>query len=233
MGRQNCTFNSTANDYQCDSSDIEVLIYYYTTKESQYSKTVLQEKGLLSYEQVGSTMEITMPQVTAEAGQNVFQVNANYTVFVSEQRHDFSQMQSVCFLTRMVPNQKVKVEVKNNESKVILSNLESNKNYYIGVLAKNEDNKERYAFKPIQLFYKTGGLPTFMLVVIMITILILVILVVYFYRKFKFTKKVLTYEQSDIRNMGSVPRSEAELKTIVKENEVKKYTSLTEEASKV
>ena len=63
--------------------------------------------------------------------------------------------------------------------------------------------------------------------------LILLYFVYHFYKKFTVTKEILKYETSDIRNMSNIPRSEAELKTIVKQVQSQKYSSLAEEGSTV
>ena len=56
--------------------------------------------------------------------------------------------------------------------------------------------------------------------------------VFYFYRRYKFTKQVLDYEVNDVRNL-TIPKSDAEMKDIVKKAENRNYTNLVDDSSAI
>jgi hypothetical protein len=63
-------------------------------------------------------------------------------------------------------------------------------------------------------------------------VIILSLAVFYFYRRYKFTKQVLDYEVNDVRNL-TVPRSDREMKDVIKKAENRNYTNLTEDTSTI
>lgn len=68
---------------------------------------------------------------------------------------------------------------------------------------------------------------------IVVTIAILAFFVYYFYKKFTVTREILKYEVNDVRNMSTIPKSEAELKDMSKKISGQKYANLTDESQNV
>ena len=77
-----------------------------------------------------------------------------------------------------------------------------------------------------------SGMPLWLGCIIMIGVVGLITVAVYFYRKYKITKTVLKYETSDVRNLSTIPRSEAEMVHIAVQSERSKYKNLSPDTDK-
>ena len=102
----------------------------------------------------------------------------------------------------------------------------------MNILINNKKSGEIYTLKPIQV------IPIYSLSLGLIIILIILIVIIcgvafYFYKKFKTTKEILNYEVNDIRNLGSIPKTIAEMREIALDKEKSKYASLTEDINEI
>lgn len=64
-------------------------------------------------------------------------------------------------------------------------------------------------------------------------IIVLIILFYCIYRKYKITKKRLDYEVNDVRNLSTIPKTEAEMREISNKLEKRTYQNLADESAAV
>jgi len=95
----------------------------------------------------------------------------------------------------------------------------------MNVMAKTPSN-EVLAYRPIEVYFESPAIPLYLIIIIVIFIITLLYLVYYFYKKYRLTKKVLEYEVNDVRNMSTIPRTETEMKNVIRSVEEKKYVVL-------
>jgi len=108
----------------------------------------------------------------------------------------------------------------------------------LNVLAILDDKSDYMAYVPIEILLNSNQtFPSYFFTVLLPIVVVLLIGVsifaVWYYMKYKKVQTRLDYEQNDIRNMASVPKSDAELSEIREKSEVVRYSNLTEDASQI
>ena len=108
----------------------------------------------------------------------------------------------------------------------------------VNVLAILEDKSDFLAYIPIEIVFGQvdNSVPTYLYIIICIVVfsfIILCIIAYVLYKKFIGVKLRLDYEVNDIRNMGNLPKSDAELSEIKMKTGELKYSNLNEEKSSI
>ncbi len=107
---------------------------------------------------------------------------------------------------------------------------------FVNILAE-VDGKADLAYDPIKIeLLESEGVPSWVLSLIYLGVGVLFVVVLaalYFYNKSKKAEARLEYETQDIRNIGNIPKSVAELSEIKMKTEGQKYSTLTEESSTI
>jgi len=230
-GNKEC-YKDMNGAYVCEDLTV-VMFNYYTTNAEKYKNSFSLGKGSIIIDEINSdSVNIEWNKNLEKTDKDITLANAIYKVYVSDELHDFEHMESVCYLSRLNKNETL-VETKDLADKIhaTISNLKTDNKYYINVLAKNLDTNDVIAFQPVEIITRGRSLPTPIIVMIVVAILVLIFLVWYFYRKYKFTNEVLKYEVNDVRNLSNLPKSEAEMRTMVKEIGERKYQNLNDEAN--
>lgn len=212
-------------EYICDSKT-ETLIYYFTTTKDTYQNSFVMNRGVLTYELYDSdSIFLNWGKILSSINDVVITLNSDYYIFISEDENDFPYMDSICYLSRMSPAENKYKITQNFKTSSIISGLQSKKKYFINVMAKTSSN-EILAYRPIEILFESKGVPTYIMFMIGILVIGLIYLIFFFYKKYKLTKKVLEYEVNDVRNMSSIPRTDTEMKNVIKSVENKKYAVL-------
>ena len=221
-----------------DSNELNYFMYYYTTKPNYLKKSLLS--GIISYESLGrGAIKINLPKLKERDihGNERIIEDMSFDVIVSQNEDEFKRMESVCFLTQMIAkknnNSRLYKNIKVNNNSIIIKGLHANEKYYVNVLAENKENKELITFRPLLIVPSGSGMPLWLGCLIMIGVVGLITVAVYFYRKYKITKTVLKYETSDVRNLSTIPRSEAEMVHIAVQSERSKYKNLSPDTDKL
>ena len=90
--------------------------------------------------------------------------------------------------------------------------------------------------EPIEIIPNKFFTVNVIVTLLIIGIFILLLVIFYFYRKYRIAKEIINFENSDIKKMGSIPKSITELKKIQEEKNKKakeKYNSLTEDSGDI
>ena len=151
--------------------------------------------------------------------------DANYTVFYSSKKQDYELMESVCYLV-----QNTKREFGHTNLTHLNVELESNKIYYINVLANLPENQQ-YAYSPIEIINTGKEFSILVPILGLILIILFGFALFYLYSKYSSTKKRLDYEMQDVRNMASISKSDEQVNDIQKKRQTSKYATLTEEGN--
>lgn len=231
-----CNIKEKEQDLEKCSTDIEYLLYYYTTSSETYAKLSM-ESYLVTNQISRKEIEIIIGRLTErDVYGNTHAIETfNYKLFISTEEEDFEHMSSLCFLSqrpRALP-QGVKAKYDLKRKKFIVNGLKTGVKYYMNLIIENPKTGEWLTLNPtvVQLnIMNRVSLSVFILLIIAITLLGCGLY--YFYSKYKKTKAILNYESNDIHNLGRLPTTEAELSTISARDEVK-YKTLTSEAQNI
>ena len=125
-----------------------------------------------------------------------------------------------------------------NQKNIEIDKLDRNTNYYINILITNKKTGKIFTFEPLQIVPNTKSVvgSKFVIALFTIGIIILLFVLFYLYRKYRIAKAIVNYEQNDIKNMGSIPKSISDLKKIQEEKNKQakeKYNSLTEDSGEI
>ena len=131
-------------------------------------------------------------------------------------------------------NYKIAIDKINN--KIDINKLNKKTNYYLNVLITNRKTGQIFAMEPIEILPNKIFTVNVIVTILITAIVILMLVIFYFYRKYRIAKEIVNFENSDIKKMGSIPKSISELKKIQEEKNKKakeKYNSLTEDSGEI
>ena len=206
-------------------NDLSYLIYYYTTFSDNLSfqdidKWIIQQPFGLG------KIKLELPLIIT----NDLELNRKdikdykFDVFATKDKDYTSKMGSVCYLSRLIPNEtkifKLEGLAIQNKSSLILKNLEPGQTYFINVLAQNLKTKELITFRPIEVFAGGRRSNFWRFINIMIIIGLIAFLSYYIY-KYKKTQDELVFIKGD-----ALPRSETEMSSYGYESKTVKYSDL-------
>ena len=231
-------------DTKQNSSGIDFLMYYYTTTEENYAKIISESKIDYQVESPGNIV-LTLPDlVTINSKNNKNKLDdLTLSVIITENEKEFNYMKSICFLSKkyeyimsnnLYQNYTIKIDKSKNH--IEIEKLNKKTNYYINVLITNRKTGQIFAMDPFEVIPNKFFTTNILLIIIVISIVILSLVIFYFYRKYRITKAIINFENSDIKKMGSIPKSISELKKIQEEKNKKakeKYNSLTEDSGEI
>ena len=226
------------------SSDIDFLMYYYTTNEETYSKTVYETKIEYIVESPGHIILSLPDLVTINAKNNKNKLDdLTLSVILTENAKEFNYMGSICFLTKKYEEilknnlyNDFKIMIKKSMNKIEIEKLNKKTIYYLNVLITNRKTGQIFAMEPIEIIPNKFFTVNVIVTLLIIGIVILLLVIFYFYRKYRIAKEIVNFENSDIKKMGSIPKSITELKKIQEEKNKKakeKYNSLTEDSGDI
>ena len=232
------------NEYNNNTSDIDFLMYYYTTNEEAYSKVSYDAKIDYKVESPGNII-LSLPNlVTVNAKNNKNKLDdLTITLVMTENPEELNYMGSICFLSKKIDditnknlyyNYTIKIDKTNN--KIEIDKLDKNKIYYLNVLITNRKTGQIFAMEPIEVIPNKFFTRNVLVTMLIVAIIILLLVIFYFYRKYRITKAIVSFENSDIKKMSSIPKSINELKKIQDEKNKKakeKYNSLTEDSGDI
>jgi len=224
--KHNCVRNEKEGTLSC-SKKSETLVYYFTTRKESYASSFLLSRGTLKYKRNESdSIALTWDKAVANIDEMFKEVNSEFSIFISEDEKEYSNMDNICYLSRMSPPAKYKIS-RTDRVTANISGLESGKKYFMNVMAKTEAN-DILAYKPIEIIIESNGIPLYLIVIIIVLVITLLYLVYYFYKKYRITRKVLEYEVNDVRNLSTLPKTETEMRNVIKAEHNKKYVVLSE-----
>ena len=227
-----------------NASDIDFLMYYYTTNEFSYSKTVYETKITYHVESPGHIILFLPNLVTINAKNNKNKLDdLNLAVIITENSKEFNYMGSICFLSKKYENiiknelySYYNIKIDKSQNTIEIDKLNKKKNYYLNVLITNKKTGQIFAMEPIEIIPNKFFTINVIVTILIIAIVILLLIIFYFYRKYRIAKEIVNFENSDIKKMGSIPKSISELKKIQEEKNKKakeKYNSLTEDSGEI
>ena len=227
-----------------NTSDIDFLMYYYTTNEETYSKISYDTKIDYLVKSPGYII-LSLPNlITINTKNNKNKLDdLTLSVIISENAKEFNYMGSICFLTKkyedIVINNLYKnyiIRIDKSQNKIEIEKLNKKRNYYINILITNKKTGQIFAMEPIQIIPNKFFTNNVIVTIFVIGIILLLLIIFYFYRKYRIVKAFISFENSDIKKMGSIPKSISDLKKIQDEKNKKakeKYNSLTEDSGEI
>ena len=227
-----------------NNSNIDFLMYYYTTNEETYTKTVYDTKIEYEVESPGYVILKLPDLMTISTKNNKIKLDdLIVTLIMTENEKEFNNLGSICYLTKKIEEIIAKglyhnytIVIDKKQNKIEIKNLNKKNNYYLNVLISNTKTGQFFAMEPIEIIPNNFLSSTTIVKILIIGIIISLLLIFYFYRKYRITKQIVNYENSDIKKMSSIPKSINELKKIQEEKTKKakeKYNSLTEDSSDI
>ena len=226
-----------------NKTGIDFLMYYYTTNEEQYSKTLYDTKINYMVDSPGYVI-LTLPDlITINAKKNKNKLeDLSLTVIISENSDEFNYMSSICFLTKkyeyILKNmlyQNITIGIDKDKNKIEISKLNRTKKYYVNILISNSRTGQIFAMEPFEIIPNKLFTSNVIITFLIIALIILALVIFYFYRKYRITNAIANFGNS-IKKMGSIPKSISELKKIQDEKNKKakeKYNSLTEDSGDI
>ena len=206
-------------------NNLQYLIYYYTTYSDNLEFQDI-DKWITHSPHGRGEIKLDLPLIiTNDLETNKKQISDyKFDVFATKNKDYTTYMNSICYLSRLIPNEKKVFRIESmaveNKTSLILKNLIPGNRYYINVLAQNLKTKELIAFHPIEVF--TGGMhPHYGNFFRIIFTLGIIIGFIYFAYKYKTTKDELIFLKGD-----AYPRTEREIKNMGYESPNVKYTGL-------
>ena len=197
------------NDENC-GNDLSYLFYYYTAYSEHFSFQEV-DKWIVHRPYGKGRIKLELPLIiTNDLEMNNKVINDfKFDVFATKNKDDTSKMGSVCFLSRVQSNKtkifKIESMTVENNSALILKDLEPGNRYYINVLAQNIKTKELITFHPIEVF--TGGIrPVFRRYLSFFIIIVLLLILAYYIHKYRKTKDELIFLRGD-----TLPKTEYEM----------------------
>ena len=223
------------------SSDVDFLLYYYTTEENLFSFTDFDSTLTYIIKAPGNIiLNVPVLEIVKDKKKLNKIEDLKMTVVISDNKYDFNYMGSICYLSKQVDIIESKklyenytINVNMNDNEIEVKNLDKNKNYYINVLVTNIKTGQLFTFDPVQLIPNKRISNNILIILLSIGIVVLIFVIFYFYRKYRIAKAIVNYESNDIKNMGTIPKSITELKKIQEEKNKQskdKYNSLTEDS---
>lgn len=151
-----------------------------------------------------------------------------YSIYFTDNETDYYMMGSLCYLQRM--------DYYYNDEPYINIRFEKDINYvnvvaYITETENNRELKELIAYQPIQIIINRQSKTTFITVLSIITVIVLSIVLFLLYKKYTKTKKRLDYEMNDVRNVGSISKTDEEIDEVQRTNENQKYQEISKAPS--
>ena len=233
------------SDIKQNSTDIDFLLYYYITNEKEFSEIGFYSAFFYEIKGPGKVL-LKLPNLDDIYFKNTKSKidDLQLSVIITDNPHEFNYMNSICFLSKkyeMIQSMELyknyTININKNNHEIEIDNLDTNKNYFINVLITNTKTGQIYALDPLQIkANKKAKSKNVVVILLIIGIIILLFVIFYFYRKYRIARAIVNYEQNDIKNMGSIPKSISELKKIqeVKNKKAKeKYNSLTEDSGEI
>ena len=206
-------------------NNLMYLIYYYTAYSENFNFQEI-DKWIIHRPYGKGQIKLDLPLIiTNDLETNKKQISDyKFDVFATKDKDYTSKMGSICYLSRLIPdeNKIFKVESMSIENKtsLILKDLIPGNRYYINVLAQNLKTKEMITFHPIEVF--TGGFhPIYRHLIRTIFVICLFVGVLYFAYQYKKTKDELIFLKGD-----TYPKTEKEIRNMGYESPNVKYTGL-------
>ena len=182
-------------------SKLDLLFFYYTTNEKKYNYLVTQD--MLKYENNGDSIELQVPELKKRdaLGRENNADSINYSFIISDQKNDFINMESTCFMTKLEQSnvnnkfENLDIQYIKEKNAFIIKGLEGGKTYYMNVLVKNDHNGEIITYKPVEVVFSTSSKTIKTIIIIMLSIIVLVFLYIAFsvYRKYRKKKLQLDF----------------------------------------
>ena len=142
-----------------NKTGIDFLMYYYTTNEEQYSKTLYDTKINYMVDSPGYII-LTLPDlitINAKKKKNKLE-DLSLTVIISENSDEFNYMSSICFLTKkyeyILKNmlyQNITIGIDKDKNKIEISKLNRTKKYYVNILISNSRTGQIFAMEPFEI----------------------------------------------------------------------------------
>ena len=211
-------------DEEC-GNDLSYLIYYYTTFSDNISFQDI-DKWIIHQPYGLGKIKLELPLIIT----NDIELNRKdikdykFDVFATKNKDYTSKMGSICYLSRLIPNENKIFKLENlivsNKSSLILQNLVPRQTYYINVLVQNIRTKEMITFRPIEVF-SGGKSPYFWRFINFIIVFGLIVFLLYYIYKYKKAQDELIFIKGD-----ALPRSETEMSGYGYESKTVKYSGL-------
>ena len=226
------------------NSDIDFLIYYYTTNEEKFAKTIYDTKINYEIKSPGNVI-LSLPNletINAKTNKNKLD-DLTVSLIITENPREFNYLGSICFLSKkyeyIMKNKLYNnyiIEIDKKENKIEINKLNRKNTYYLNVLITNKKTGQIFAMEPVEIMPNKFFNNNIIVSILIISIVILLLVIFYFYRKYRIAKAIVNFENNDIKKMGSIPKSISELKKIQEEKNKKtkeKYNSLTEDSGEI
>ena len=133
-----------------------------------------------------------------------------FDVFLTSKKKDFNKLNNICYIINEIKNNDSDIEyiqnVKISNGFITFNHLKNEKNYYVNIIIKNVKTNELIAFNPIEIKAEkiisnsllNKIISIFFIFCLIIALIILIIINIK-------QKKIIQYEQSDIKKMASIP----------------------------
>ncbi len=159
---RDCTLSNHL-EYTCVDKT-EATIYYFTTNSRDYKTTFVANKGTLEFETISNdSIQLKWGKMLSESLEELKPSEALYQLYVSQDVFDYEHMDSICYLSRINFVSGKTTITMNNDDTATIGKLESNKKYYVNILAKNLNTNEIIAYRAIEINFEPPSVPIYLI----------------------------------------------------------------------
>jgi hypothetical protein len=212
-----------------------VVRYNSYTDSGQYDTYNLAGQSQVVYVENDDNFELKWGSVTGkDENNNDILMRSKYLVKLIKANDFVTNMSSICYTYGIDKYFTQRSSSTRDNDRLLLSksDMTAGEEYFVSIVATTDESSDHtlLAYNPIQLKYSSNltGLPLWAIVSLTIVSFCLVLVIICLYRKYTSTKLRLDFEINDVRNMGSINRSENEMKNIQAMRAQEKYLNLHE-----
>ena len=242
-GTEEGNFDININD-QKNNLKVEILFFYYTISEKNFNYLVTQDS--LKYESKDDfySINLIIPETKKRDifGKENFAQNMEYSFIITDDINDLDFMESTCYLIKLKQkninkkheNIEINFDEKNRMFKI--TGLEGGKEYYMNILATNENTGEIITYKPIKIFASVATRRLKIMLTIFLVFILIVFLFAAFtvYRKYRIQKNELNFmEEPNKSGQKNKSKKFAKLKNLNLDFVKKKYNHLSEDSQEL
>ena len=211
-------------DEKC-GNNLSYLIYYYTTYSDNIPFQDI-DKWILHQPYGRGKIKLELPLIiTNDIETNRKSIkDFKFDIFATKDEDYTKKMGSICYLSRLIPNKtkifKIESLTVENQSSLILKELEPGNRYFINVLVQNIKTNELITFRPIEVYAGGRGFSFSKSIYYFVIIGLIIFLVIFIYKYLK-AKDELIFLKGD-----TLPRTEAEMSNFGYNSKTIEYSGL-------
>lgn len=178
-------------------SYVNYIISYYSVNRSLYKEAKLKGKGLVEYSisnESRSKVNLTWKGIEMynTSSHKFSEELANFFIFLIDDEKKFYMMDSLCYLTELIPIKVINSKELKSEYSTDLE-VPIGKKVFINILAKNKETGMGFPFKPVEIYI--GSNYSWVYIIVYSVLIVLLVFGLYLiYRKYRAARRALAME---------------------------------------